>query len=347
MRRARRRTLAIALSTIVAFALLGAAVFLRMHAAPEPARLLPECNGILYANLKPVRTFTNLGQRPGAWKLESRDFLEQTGFEAERDLDEIAFAIHASQDPGTESRYSEVMVGHFNSAQINTYLTRMAGTRENYRDHEIFLIPSEDRTVRVTLLSPDMVAASNTGDPAQIRHIIDEFSRSAFAFSGPRLLARYYRDVPFSSLAWLITEIPLPKSLALGDAFNPMPLVQQLFGGGVLVASARYNGNLLLRADDLLQGQALTNRADQLQNLLTLYRTTEQQTRPDHPDPELESALESLKADKKSDRVQITMSIPRPLLERMFAKQSEAAEIPQPQPAPSKSKKESSRQHPH
>jgi hypothetical protein len=332
----------IGLSTLVLLGLLGAAVFLRMHAAPEPARLLPECNGVLYANLKPVRTFTNLGQRPEGWKLESRDFLQQTGFQAERDLDEIAFAIHGSPDPGGESRYSEVMVGHFNSTQISVYLANMARSRERYRDHDIFLIPSEDRTVRVTILSADMVAASNTGDPAQIRHIIDEFNRSAFAFNGPRLLARYYRDVPFSSLAWLITEVPLPKSLSLGDGFNPMPLLQQLFGGGVVVASARYNGNLLLRADDFLKGDALANRAEQMQNLLALYRTTEQQTRPDHADAELESALDSLKAEKKSDRVQITMSIPRPLIERMFAKHSEAAQLPPPAP-PVKSKKKSSR----
>jgi hypothetical protein len=316
-----------------------------MHAAPEVARLLPECNGILYANLKPVRTFTSLGQRPGASKFESADFLKQTGFEAERDLEEIAFAIHASPDPDGESRYSEVMVGHFNSTQIDGYLSRMARSRERYRDHDIFLIPSEDRIVRVSILSADMVAASNTGDHAQIQHIIDEFSRSAFASSGPRLLAKYYHDVPFSSMAWLISEVALPKSLTLGDTFSPLPVIQQLLGGGVVVASARYSGGLLLRADNFLKGDALNGRAEQLQNLLSLYRNTEQQTRPDHPDPDFDSALDSLKVEKKSDRVQISMSIPRPLLERMFAKQNEVAETPQPQAAPKKSKPKSARRH--
>src|SRR5579872_1558923 len=151
----RRRILALVLTMLSVIGLLVAAVLLRMHAAPEPARLLPVCDGILYANLKPVRTFTNFGQKPTALAPEYRKFVEQTGFQFERDLDEIAFAIHAPQDPQHEARYSEVMVGRFNSAQIADFVTRMAQSRESYRNHEIFLIPYEDRIVRVTMLSVD------------------------------------------------------------------------------------------------------------------------------------------------------------------------------------------------
>ena len=54
MNRRTRRTLLIVAAVLV---LLGVAVFLRSKAPPEAARLLPESDGIVYINLKPVRTF--------------------------------------------------------------------------------------------------------------------------------------------------------------------------------------------------------------------------------------------------------------------------------------------------
>ncbi|PYX99491.1 MAG: hypothetical protein DMG64_19310, partial [Acidobacteria bacterium] len=71
----RKRITAIVITVAVIAALLTGAIFLRKYAAPEPARLLPECEGILYANLKPLRTFTNFGQRPTAWAPEYQSFV--------------------------------------------------------------------------------------------------------------------------------------------------------------------------------------------------------------------------------------------------------------------------------
>src|SRR5438445_11312202 len=118
----RKRIFAIVVTVLVVAALLTGAVFLRKYAAPEPARLLPECDGILYANLKPLRTFTNFGHKPKAWAPESQSFVNQTGFQFERDLDEVAFAIHAPHDSHNETRYSEVMVGRFNSTKVADFL---------------------------------------------------------------------------------------------------------------------------------------------------------------------------------------------------------------------------------
>jgi len=333
----RRRILAIFVTLLVIAGLLTAAVFLRKYAAPEPARLLPECDGILYANLKPLRTFTNFGQKPTAWAPEYQSFVNQTGFQFERDLDEIAFAIHSPRNSQNETRYSEVMVGRFNSNKLDDFLAHMAKSRESYRNHEIFLVPYEDRIVRVTVLSLDMVAVSNTGDVAQINHIIDEYRRSAFASRGPRLLATYYRRVPFTSLAWLITEVAPPQAISLGG-ISPLPFIRQLFGGGVVVGSARYNGNVLLRADDFLKDAAAAkDRAEQLQNFLTLYKTSEGQTRPDHPDLDMEFALNSLSVEQEGERVRVNASIPKGLIEKMFETPTEPE--PEPTPAPAEPKK--------
>ena len=328
----RRRILAIGVTVAVVIGLLLAAVFVRLHAPPEPARLLPECDGIVYANLRPLRAFTNFGQKPSAWAPEYRNFVDQTGFEFERDLDEVAFAMHVPQDPLRETRYSEVMVGRFDGVKIGNFLTRMATSRESHNNHEIFLIPYEDRIVRVAILSVDMVAASNTGDPAQIDQIIEKFRRSALGSRGPHLLSEYHHDVPFGSLAWLITGVAPPQTISIG----PLAFVRQLFGGGVVVGSARYNGNVLLRAEDFLHDEsAAKDRAEQLQNLLALYKTTESQTRPEHPDPDMESALNSLNVEQKGKRVQVNASIPRGLIEKMFEAPMEAETSPS-TPAPKK-----------
>lgn len=338
----RRRNLAIGITVLVLVGLLASAVLVRLRAAPEAVRLLPECDGIFYANLKPVRTFTKLGQEASNWDPDYHAFVEQTGFQLERDMDQVALAMHAPHGSHTETRYSEVVVGRFDSQKVGNFLARVARSRENYRSHDIFLVPHEDRIVRVTVLSVDMVAASNTGDPAQIDHIIDEFRHSALTTRGPRLVAKYYHHVPFGSLAWLITEVEPPSGLNLGGGLNPLPFIRQLFGGGVVVASARYNKNILLRADDfLLDGNAAKDHAEQIQNLFTLYKTTQSQTRPQNSDPDLESALNSLSVEQKAERVQVNASIPPALIAKMF----EPPEEPEPPPAPKPQKHRRSRRH--
>jgi hypothetical protein len=328
MTRSQRRTFVIAIAILIVAGGVAAAVLLRYHAAPEPARLLPEADGILYANLKPLRPFVNFDDTQQNWTPEYRNFVQQTGIHPERDLDEIAFAIHSPKEPSHETRFSEVMVGRFNSLRLADYLSRIARSRENYGNHEVFVIPYEDRVVRATILSIDMVAASNTGDPAQIDHIIDQFSRVPFAASGPELLHKYYLHVPLGAIAWLITAVEPPTTINLGESFGILPLLRQVFGGGVVVASARYNGNLLLRADTFLKGDALKDRTEQLNNLLSLYRASEQQTPPSNPDAAMEAALNSIKVEQKSDRVELTMSISKEAVEHLFEPPKEPEPVP-------------------
>jgi hypothetical protein len=232
------------------------------------------------------------------------------------------------------------MVGRFDSVKVASFLTRMANSRETYRNQDIYLIPYEDRIIRVAVLSLDMIAVSNTGDPAQIDHVIDEFRHPVFSANAPRLLRSYYHHVPFGSLAWLITEVAPAKGISLSDNLSPLPFVRQLFGGGVVVGSARYNRNVLLRADDYLKDDAAAkDRAEELQNLLSLYKTTQDETRPDHPDPDIDAALNSLKVDHKGDRVEISASIPAGLITKIFESPLESEEqTPVPVPSPSKRK---------
>jgi hypothetical protein len=76
--------------------LLAVAIFLRSKAPPEAARLLPESDGILYVNLKPVRGFFHKDLKPPTRVPEYQQFVDATGIDWERDLDQAAVACRSS-----------------------------------------------------------------------------------------------------------------------------------------------------------------------------------------------------------------------------------------------------------
>src|SRR5215470_10694999 len=176
-----RRTLPIALAVLVIAAAVAFVVFLRKHAPPEAARLLPGADGFLYVNLKWIRTFNATAPLPPvSHEADYRKFVEETGFQFERDLDEAAFAIHYPQSWGkgtggsaTEPRFSEIFVGKIDSTRLTGYLKKLSPTIENYRDFDIYDVPQEDRVVRVAILSYNTVAVSNHPDANVIRGVID------------------------------------------------------------------------------------------------------------------------------------------------------------------------------
>src|SRR5258708_38491370 len=218
-----RPTLPIALAVVTVAAALTLAVQLRKHAPPEPARLLPGADAFLYANFGWVR---KINPNPGGALPEvSHDpeyarFIEQTGFEWERDLDAVAFAVHypakwaggGTGGSAPEPRFSAVFIGKFHGVRLAAYLKNIAQSVESYTSVDIYSIPSDGRTFRVAILSVDSVAASNHDDPSVIRGIVDRSRRLASPFGGPALLRRYYKHVQLANPVWAVgkgqTEAP-------------------------------------------------------------------------------------------------------------------------------------------
>ena len=211
-----RRTLPIALAVVVVGAAVTLTVQLRKHAPPEPARLLPGADAFVYANLGWVRK-ANTGKPlfPVSHDPEYERFIEETGFDFERDLDAVAFAIHY---PGTwpgggtggmapEPRFSEVFIGRFDGSKGLAYLKRTAKYVENYNSVDIFTIPLYGRSFRVAILGVDTVAASNHDDPAVIHGMVDRSRRLASPFGGPALLRRYYKRVQLASPLWIVARV--------------------------------------------------------------------------------------------------------------------------------------------
>src|ERR1700722_550101 len=117
-----RRTLWIVAAVLL---LLAGAVFLRFKAPPEAARLLPESDGIVYINFKPIHRLLRNDLKPPARVPEYQQFVDATGIDWERDLDEAAIALHRMQDsngPNGPVAYSMVLTGKLTGKRLNSWL---------------------------------------------------------------------------------------------------------------------------------------------------------------------------------------------------------------------------------
>ena len=222
MSRRTRRTLLIVAAVLL---LLALAIFLRSKAPPEAARLLPESDGIVYVNLTPFHTFLRGDLKAPSHEPEYQAFVDATGIDWERDLDQVAIALHRMPDPNGPNgpvAYSMVLVGKLTGQKLNTWLGAHAATRETFAGKTIYNIPSDGRTVRVCQIGYDMVAVSNAPTPEQIHSIIDRRRAGALPFSGSSLLDRHFHDVPLLSLAWGVGQVGLPSRQVPGYISRPL-----------------------------------------------------------------------------------------------------------------------------
>jgi hypothetical protein len=379
--RARRRILIVSLCVLFFIAAVGAVVLLRKRAAPEAARLLPEADAIIYVDFGTVRTLTAFDQQQLPKLAPGYDeFVKDTGFAFERDLDEAAMAVHrgvasdgvasngaasggtANERAGrganlqrSSTRYSEVLVGHYDQLKLATYLRQHSRSVETYRDIDIFSVPIENRTLRVALLAIDTVAISNVDDASVVHGIIDRFKKVALPFGGPSLVRTYYPRIPLGSLLWAIARVP--ASVSASSASSPSSSKPQsapsfslpggidigLPGESDVVVSLRMLTTIHARADFYTQSEdAARNFTDQTTAFLAIFRSIQATTAPGPADADVKAVFDSIKIAQKGDRAEVTATIPPSFLRKLVndparnAVQGEPAPTP---PAPAAPKK--------
>ena len=289
----RKRTLISLIFAVALFLALGCALYLRAKAPPEAARLLPECDAIVYVKLSTVRTFTHFDRTPVEHSAYFQRFIDATGIEPERDLDEFALAMHRvptpePRKPGSavaDIFTSEVFVGRFDGQRLTRYLASSATARENYAGVDIYTVPIEGETLRVAQLGYDIIAISNMPQAEQIHSMVDRSRASGLSSPGSSLLAAHYRDVPqlpLPSQAWGIGHLALPFS---EDGYmSIMGLQLPLPEDTDIVASLRYSGSVHLRVEEFAPDEAAAQHtADSLNTILSLLRTIDSghlQTQP-------------------------------------------------------------------
>ena len=316
MNRRTRRTLWIVAAVLV---VLAAAVFLRSKAPPEAARLLPESDGILYINLKPVRSFFHKDLKPPQHVAEYQQFIDAVGIDPEHDLDEAAIALHRMTDPSGPNgpvAYSMVLVGKITGKRLNAWLDSHAASRESYAGHTIYSIPSEGRTVRVAQIGYDMVAVSNTPTPEQIHSMLDRHSTAAWPFAGSTLLRQHYHEVPLLSLAWGVGQIGLPFNES--GAISILGLSLPLEADSTIIASFGWTGSL--RIEEIAPSEAVAARqAAALQMLVMLARGFTVQLNGNAENNSLKELLKTAEITRKHDRVVVTASVSRSLFSGLDA----------------------------
>lgn len=312
----RKRDIYILASVVVLLsaAAVVVAVLWRRSVPPQAARLLPAADTYVYADLRPLRAANVLRNLPAVeHDAEYDQFVSATGFQWERDLDQVALAAHRPpQDaaPGAETRYSEVFVGRFDRGKVAAYLRKMANATERYRDLDIYAITLPGRTLRVAVLNQGMVAAANTEGPYVIHQIVDRYSGFSLAQGAPELLRRYYSQVPLTAVAWGVSQLAAAgggnHAVELPGGYNFMVPADT-----VLVASLRYAGGVRLRAQVLSANEADAQRvSDQLSALLALFRTVETSTQTAGGDPDVQGFFQSISVTREDASTVVAATIP-------------------------------------
>ena len=327
----RRRTwlsLAIALAILAA---LVTAVYLRKQAPPEVASILPEADGIVYFNLKPLRTLTRFDQHPVAHDPDYQKFIDATGIVFERDLDEAAFAIHRMADPNGPNgavAYSEVFQGRFDGQRMTAYLETQSSAHESYAADVIYSIEHAGRTDRVVVLGYDLVAVSNAPTAEQIHSIIDRYHSAASPFTGDTLLSRYYSKVPLLSEAWGIGEIE--PSTGPGIQFQVFGLPLSMPAGATFIGSIRYLGSVHMRLEEIAPNASIAKESVEMVNLaLGLLRSTQVTIgAQDANTADWEAFVRSMKVEQKGKRAIFQAVVPTRLVRSLLSAQNAAATAP-------------------
>jgi hypothetical protein len=238
-------------------------------------------------------------------------------------------AIHrggakGSAKDASRTRYTEILVGHYDQLKLAQYLRQHSRSVETYRDVDVFSIPIENRTLRVALLAIDTVAVSNVEDPGVVHGIIDRFKKVALPFGGPSLVHTYYSKVPLGSLLWAVARVPASGT---GSAAKPHAAPSFALPGGVdiglpgdsdVVVSLRMLTTIHARAEFYTQSEeAALNFTDQTTAFLVLFRSIQANAASGPGDADVKAVFDSIKVTQKGDRAEILATIPPSFLRKL------------------------------
>ena len=334
MHKRTRRALLVVAGVLV---LLAVAVFLRSKAPPEAARLLPESDGIIYFNLKPVRTFLRKDIQPPRRVPEYQQFVDATGVDWERDLDSAAIALHRMADPNGPNgpvAYSMVLTCKLTGKRFNTWLDTHAASREVYAGHTIYNIPSESRIVRVAQIGYDMIAVSNFPTAEKIHSIIDRHRTAALPFAGSSLLSAHYHEVPLLSIAWGVGQVGLPFSES--GAISVLGLSLPIQDDSTIIASVTPGLPLAtsvhLRVEEIAPDEAkAASQAAALSSIVLLARDVSIQLSGNAANNAFREVLKTTQVSQKRNRVIATATVSPALLSQVTESENSTAEPATPQ----------------
>jgi len=259
---------------------------------------------LVHKNLKPVTRAPDY-----------QAFIDATGIDWERDLEEAAVALHRMPDPNGPNgpvAYSMVLVGKLDGKALARYLEAHATGKEVYDGHTIFSLPSEGRTVRISQIGYDMVAISNMPSAEQIHSMLDRHRSAALPFSGSTLLAEHYSEMPILSVAWGMGAIGLPFSES--GSIHVLGFALPLEPDTTFLASVHWAGGLKLRVVEIAATDAVAaHQAQSLNLLLTLARGVTGGLGSNAANDSLKEVLKTAQISQNRNRVVAVATLPQNL----------------------------------
>lgn len=313
VRRMRRhRTLLILTFILVVAATAGVIVYERIARPARAVLLLPEGNFLLYVNFSPAHFF-DLGQMAIQSDPEYQEFLQQTGFHFEHDLDSMAISQRNPGDLDSES--SAILTGHFDQDRVSSYLKKLSVSTENYADKTIYLFHNQDHVVRACVLDANTVAVTNMPSAEPMHSIIDKSRNPRLIGNGPFLVENYYRHVPLGSLAWAMFRAPSTPGSQLPGGMN-VDFLQNT----VSVASLRYTGSIRFRLEVLSENEADAKRVVEAANtFLVLGRGASESLKPGGPDKDVKAVFDSIQVQQTGNVTVVTITIPQEFVQKLAA----------------------------
>lgn len=336
----RRRSVRILAILLVVAALAALAiVWLRRARSPEAVRLLPEADAVIYLDVKTLRALGAFSGGQISREPEYEEFVRETGFQFERDLDEVAFAVHASKSAApaggaalaTDTRFSEIFIGRYDVARASAYFRRIAKSSERYRDVDIYLIPRGGWDSRVALLGIDRAAVSTAESPAAMHMMIDHYRAGALHTAGPTVVSAYREHIPLGSLAWAIAR--------LGDGTGrgvPAPGMFATLSGTTMILSVRpMFGGAHLRVEDVAPDAERAQRITESGNtMLEMFKQIEAGSTPAGPDEDVKRLFESIRIAQEEKSAVLTATITKSFFDKLIAPSIESMSAPAAAPTP-------------
>jgi hypothetical protein len=293
---------------------------------PLATRLLPEGELVVYANLRPLHLLDwHLSKPTVQLEGDYRDFIEQTGIQFERDLNEVAMSRHGASD-GRDVESSEIFGGRFDGARLTAYLQHKAVQTEGYRGYTVYSIPNQGHTVRVCVLDGSTVAVTNMVSAEPMHGIISAKQKPG---PPPALLAEYFSRVPLGSLAWMMDRIPADS----GEPQLPGGLSFGFLENTVAVVSLRYTDALHLRADVVASSEADARRViDSANAFLVMYRSVGPSLGTRGSDADVKAALDSIQVEQKGNSAVFTATLSEKFLRKLTSDTQATGPSPQARP---------------
>lgn len=318
----RKRAILILIAVGVLAAAILALVLLRHGRPPATVKLLPPAAAYLFFDVATVRRAAVFRDLPKVeFEAEYAEFVRQTGFNVERDLDEAAFALQhvaASSNPQqSDWRNTGVFTAKFDRGKIEAYFKNAAGGTEAYRNTTIYVIPLPGRTVRVAVLDAHTIAATNTDGSYILQGVIDRHAQ--FSGGTPDLIHTYYGNIPWGSLAWAIARPPV--NTPGGNARLELPGGLGIFlpPDTVVVASLRYLGSVDFRAQAFATTDDAARRVtDQLSAFLALFRAL-QTSQASGNDADVKGFFDSIQVTLEGSRAEMQATVPAGFVKKLVA----------------------------